>query len=230
MTTTPTWTWSRVIRQQGLVPFVPAVVALLTFVDWRLSPEQGMALLGPLARVAALWAGLTLVHWLWLRPGCHPDREAEARARYGAAVVALMVVPAGVIETARLGLRLFGVAVGAPVVPDTQARVLALTVGALLLVGGNVLPKILTPLTMLPRGRAHLVTAARRFVGMVLMFVGAAVWVLFLSLPVAEARSIGRVGPVLILVSIVGAVLWMNLAPSRDDDGPAPDPVGSRNS
>lgn len=80
---------------------------------------------------------------------------------------------------------------------------------------GNALPKILTPLSLLPRQLAELVTAARRFAGTTLVILGLVAALAFLSAPLALAAAFLRWAMAAGLLAILGAIVWMNVAAAR---------------
>jgi fumarate reductase subunit D len=88
-------------------------------------------------------------------------------------------------------------------------------VSAVFIFVGNALPKILTPLSMLSREQAELVTTARRFIGRVFVVFGLVTALAFLMAPVELAAALLKWATGSCLLTILGAVVWMNVTPTR---------------
>ena len=80
---------------------------------------------------------------------------------------------------------------------------------------GNTLPKILTPLAMLPSGGAERISAARRFLGTTLVCLGSITALTFFLAPVGFAESLRQWVTFAILLTWLGAIIWMNLGGAR---------------
>jgi predicted permease len=83
------------------------------------------------------------------------------------------------------------------------------------LVIGNALPKILTPLAILPLQLAERVTAARRFIGMTWFALGIVMAVAFLFQPLELAKTLERWSILGGLLTMLGAIIRMNLGAGR---------------
>ncbi|MGE0555564.1 MAG: hypothetical protein AB7R55_19190 [Gemmatimonadales bacterium] len=188
-------------------------VAALAAANWLLSPTQALRWLRAGLMLPTLWLGMALWHRATRaslrRRGI--DDDAGTAGYFGSAAT-LLVLAVGSWQIVALGLELHGAIGGQPGDLEMKRRALGLATSGVFVVVGNALPKILTPLSLLPRAHAALVTVARRFVGMTLVLIGLATAVAFLTAEVALATTALRWAAIVALVSIVGAIVWMNLA------------------
>ena len=100
---------------------------------------------------------------------------------YFGSTVALLFVAVGRFGSTD-GLKIW-VEIGDRADIELERRILGLTASAAIVVVGNGLPKILTPLAISPPDEAARVTAARRFIGLVWVTPGSTTAVTFLFAP-----------------------------------------------
>jgi lysylphosphatidylglycerol synthetase-like protein (DUF2156 family) len=191
-------------------------VALLAAVNWVLTPEDATRWLRAMLALPSLWLVLTLWRFFTLRslrkPACD---EAAAVTRYFAATLSLVVVGIGIWQVASLSIETWVRLADSGAHPETERRVLGVAAGAVLVFIGNAMPKILTPFSMLPPDLAARVTAARRFVGTSAVLLGSTTILAFLVAPTEIAGELLRWALGASAVAFVGAIVWMNLSPSR---------------
>lgn len=160
---------------QWIAP-VALIVTLLGAADWYLAPERAVVWLAAIATMAAIWL---VVGWLTWGSSAGGDSQAG--------FLAFSAVAAGVLLAVSLGdsmIDLLGIGD-----PPFAARTKGLLAGLLLLVIGNLTPKILGPVTA-GRCESHS-RSAQRFVGWTFVLAGfayVAVW-LFASVPAASRIS-----------------------------------------
>jgi hypothetical protein len=192
---------------------VVGAVAVLAALDWILMPEQAFRWLRGMLFLPALWAGLTLWYRAVLRSRQRRglDDAPGIRAYFDAAL-RLLVLAGGLELTVHMGLAAW-VRLAGREDPDIERRVLLLTVSAVFVIFGNALPKILTPLSMLSPEAAARVTAARRFIGLTWVMLGSTMALASLATPLAFAAVVTRWAAVGCILTIPGAIVWMNLGP-----------------
>ena len=189
MTTQPERTRPNALREQGLPAAIALLVVLLGGANWMASPERAPRWLLGMLVLPLLWLG-AMLWYVWLRrsrPASSPDDERATR-RYFVSALTLAAVTIGIWQVAFFGLGIW-VRFGDHGADLTfERRILGLASSAVFVVWGNALPKILTPLSILPLHLAERVTSARRFVGTTFVVLGLAMAMAFLMLPVAIAR------------------------------------------
>jgi hypothetical protein len=203
-------------RQQGFAVAIVVLVVLLAGVNWILSPEQALHWLGAMPVLPLLWFGLTLWYvWIW-RPkqGSRPGDQL-AIERYCLSTLRIMVVGVGTVQIAVLGLDIWFSFGDHRADLELGHRILGLAASAVFIGIGNALPKILTPLSMLPPHLAQRVTSARRFVGRTFVILGLATGIALLLLPFPFAKALWRWTIIGVVLTILGAIVWMNAGPVR---------------
>jgi hypothetical protein len=216
--TQPTPSLLNVIRQQRLALAMVLAVMLLAGVNWILNPEDAGRSLGGMVTLPLLCLGVTFWYVRARRSARPSDADDEsAMRRYFGAALTLAVLAVGFPQSARFGLNIWGHFGGHLGGPEFERRALGLTASAVYIVYGNALPKILTPLSMLPLHLAERVTRARRFVGAVWVVLGLVLAFAFLRMPLDVARALAPRVFIVSMVTVVGAIVWMNLGQGGDE-------------
>jgi hypothetical protein len=204
------------LRQQKLVLAVMLTVLLLASVNWMLSPDQALRWFSAMSVLPGLWLAMALWHLWTLRSLRRRSIDDEsAVTRYFGSALALIFIAIGLRQTVMFGLEIWLAVGNHPTDLDVERRILGLASCAVFIIIGNALPKILTPLAMLPREQAELVTVARRFIGMAFVFMGSVTAVVYLAMPLELARALLMFATIASVPTILGAVVWMNLAAAR---------------
>jgi hypothetical protein len=163
-----------------------------------------------------LWLAMAVWHLVMLksrrRRGIDDD---SAVIRYFDSAMALVFIAIGFVQIVKLGIEASIAMGGHAANPDVDGRIVGLAVSAVFIFVGNALPKILTPLSMLSREQAELVTTARRFIGRVFVVFGLVTALAFLMAPVELAAAMLKWATGSCLLTILGAVVWMNVTPTR---------------
>jgi len=210
-----------VLRRQPLAVAAALAVVVLAGINWVQDPAQALRwlirmLILPLCYLAfTLWAT-----WIGRSRPPATDEEALKGQRYFGAALALIVVAVGIRQIALLGLEIW-VRIGDHGADlDFERRILGLAAATVFLVYGNTLPKILTPLSILPLRLAERVTRARRVVGTIWVILGVAMTAAFMAMPLALAESLALWSGVAGSLTVIGAIVWMNLGPraARHDE------------
>jgi hypothetical protein len=206
-------------RQQGFAVVIVALVVLLAGVNWILSPEQALHWLGAMLVLPSLWLGLTLWYVGIWRPkqGSSPG-DRPAIERYFRSTLRILVLGVGTVQIAFLGLDIWFSFGDHRADLELGHRILGLAASAVSIGIGNALPKILTPLSLLPPHLAQRVTCARRFIGRTFVMLGLATGIGSLLLPLPLAKALWRWTMVGEGLTILGAIVWMNAGPvSREE-------------
>lgn len=204
------------IRRHALPVATVVAVVLLAGANWVQDPGQALRWLRSMLILPALLLGLTL--W-YLRigrsPGSPDDTSARRRYFHSAQTLAVLAVGIPLVTSnalelwVRLGHR------GASL--DVEHRILGLSSAAVFLVVGNALPKILTPLSILPLALAERVTRARRTAGTILVILGVVMTVAFLAMPVPFATALARWCYIGGVTTVLVAIVWMNVGTAREE-------------
>lgn len=201
--------WSENLHRHRFGLAVVVLVAGLAALDWVLMPAQAFRWARGMLFLPTLWAGMTLWHRRTLRSRAGDAPEIRA---YFDAALRLLFLAGGLELTVHLGLEAW-VRLAGREDPDIERRVLLLTASAVFIIFGNALPKILTPLSMLSPAAAARVTAARRFIGLVWVMLGSTMALACLATPLTFATVVTRWAAAGCILTILGAIVWMNLGP-----------------
>ena len=169
-----------------------------------------------IATLPGLWLVLTLWHLSSLKSRRRRGIDDEsANMRYFASAMALAFLAIGFRQIVVLGLEIWVETGDQRVNLDVERRILGLASSGVFVIIGNALPKILTPLSMLSREQAELVTVARRFIGKILVILGLATALAFLTAPLTFAATLLRWATGAGSLTILAAIVWMNMTPAR---------------
>ena len=205
-----------IARRQRVVLVMLLAVVALAGVNWLLRPDEAAKWLRAMLIPPLFWLGQTAWHLSVLKAVRRRGVEdGSAVTRYFDSVMVLVLAVLVLPLFVRTVIELWLVAGHGPAHPDVAPRILGVAIGLVFVGAGNALPKILTPLSMLPLERAELVTSARRFVGTALVVLGLATMVAFVSAPFAVATVLLRWARVVGLGVLLGAAVWMNVRAGR---------------
>lgn len=205
-----------ILRQQKLAPVMVLAVALLAATNWILSPEEASRWLRNMLILPLLWLGLTLWHYRTLRSVRERKVDDEsAVTRYFSSTLSLVIVALGILQIVTLSLTIWVRLGDHGADIEMGRRILGIATGLVWIIFGNTIPKILTPFAMLPPDLAARVTTARRFVGTAAVLLGLATIIAFLLAPLEIAQALFDWALVAGGLALVGAIVWMNLAPQR---------------
>lgn len=201
-----------------LVVIVMTLVGALAAANWIVNPDRAWHWLRGMVSLPLCWAALTLCgHWMLRSRARRGLDDSQAVRAYFGQVASFMFVTAGLFHAVRLGLELW-VWLTHPPTLETPNRLLGLAIGAFLVVLGNGLPKILTPLSMLPPGGAARQTAARRFIGFMWVVCGLTAAGAFVLAPLDFARQVRTWALVTCGVAMLVGIVWMNSGPSHQEE------------
>ncbi len=203
-------------RQLRLAIVMLIAVEVLGSVNLIQSPEQAQRWLRAMLILPALLAGAALWYVL-VRRSRQPAGPADERAlrQYFLEAMTLAALAVGIRQIAVFGLEIWIRFGDHRADLEIERRLLGLASGAVFVVVGNALPKILTPLSVLPLHLAERVTSARRFIGMAWVVLGLAMMTAFLATPLAAARTLERWASIAGLLTMVGGIVWMNAGTDR---------------
>jgi len=203
------------LRQQQLIVAVVVLVVILAAANWMLSPEEAYRWLGAMLFLPLLWLGMTFWHRHTLRSARPRGVDEEPIRRYFRSVLALIFLAAGLKLAVQFGLEIWVEFGDHRVDLDSERRILGLASGVALTIIGNALPKIVTPLSILPPGGAGRQSTARRFIGTTWVAIGLAVIVAYVALPVELAGVLRRWGTFASLFVVLAGIVWMNVGPAE---------------
>lgn len=197
-----------------LLAAVLVLVAVLNGVNWILDPSRAMRWLRYMLELPLAWLVLTVYQRWTLRSRARRglDDEAAVRRYFDSAFIPLLVLVGGVYIV-RSCLIIWTTAGSGNA--DTARRLLGLAASAFIIALGNGIPKIVTPLSMLPPGGAMRQEAARRFVGLVWVLLGLAMAAAAFLAPVELVSVLNRWLIGACLLTVLAAVIWMNAGPLR---------------
>jgi len=198
-----------------LVLAMGVALAVLGAWNWVLRPDEPMRWLRGIFLVpVTLWA---MALYARASIGAVSRRGLDDRAailRYFDSTMVL-VLAGGVPMLVRYGLGIW--ARFQPLDPAVGRRILALSIGVMFVIIGNVVPKVLTPLSMLPPGRSGRQQEARRFFGLVVVLLGLTIAAASLLGPLGLVAAAVWWAAVVGAVALVAAIVWMNAAPSQPE-------------
>lgn len=184
--------------------------------NWALRPDEPIRWLRGMLLVPGAWCALALYRRLVVRSvHDHDGADRAAVSRYFDSAMAL-VVAAGCPILVGYGLGIWTRLVG-PIGPEAGRRILAVSVGVMFVVTGNIVPKILTPLVMLPPGRAGRQQQARRFFGLITVLLGLTLTASAVLAPLDVVFAVRRLAMVVGGLAVLAAIVWMNAAPSQPE-------------
>ena len=206
---------------QRTVFAVIVFVVLLAGLNWVLEPDAAAGWLKSMLVLPVMCAGAWLLS-RWILHARAPRPDDEAVLRYAAQAGRFFLIAISFFGGMQIIELSFAAAesLGAAANPDLEFRFKGLVGGAMLVVLGNELPKILTPMSLLPGDGATRVSIMRRFVGRAWAITGLVIFAAMLAAPVELAASIRRSMGIVGLSVTVAAILWMNFGPSRSPPRP----------
>lgn len=182
-----------------------AVGAALAGGNWYLRPERAVAWASAVLLIGCMTVALLLARR-------RPESEA-ARRRAGDAIRGGVVFAALILVTS-LSLKL-ATALGALHDPDLARRAPIVVMGAFFVFTGNAMPKMLTPLSRL-RCSAAKVQAFQRFTGWTWVLTGLVLAVLWIVLPIGQARLATFVLLPSVMLLVVSQILRLRGGPLRE--------------
>jgi len=195
-----------------LVAVVLLLVAVLAAMNLVLDPSRAGRWLFRMLQLPVLWLSLTIWKRWMLQSRAQRGFDDEALVRhYFDSVFTPLLVLVGGVYIARSCLVIWTTAGNGD--PDIARRLLGLAGSAFIVLLGNGIPKIVTPLSMLPPGGAVRLEAARRFVGLVWVLLGLTMAAAFLFAPLELATLLPRWMLGGCMLTVLAAVIWMNAGP-----------------
>lgn len=202
-------------RGRILVATVLVLVAVLAGVNWLLDPGNAMRWLRRMLELPLLWMVFTGWQGWTVRSRARRGFDDEAAVRYYFDSVFIpVIVLVGGVYIVRSCLVIWTTAGNGD--PDSARRLLLLSASAFVILLGNRIPKMVTPLSMLPPGGVVRLEAARRFVGLVWVLLGLTMAVAFLFVPLELAVLLPRCMVGGCMLTVLAAVIWMNAGPVGD--------------
>lgn len=205
------------IIQRRLTPAVVAAVVILAAANWVLTPEEGTRWLFRMLFLPSLWLGLTLWHHHGLRSVRRRGMDEEPVTRYFRAALAMIILALGCKQLIHYGIEVWVEFGDHRADLEAERRIIGVASGAVFVIIGNALPKILTPLSMLPPDAATRQTAARRFIGTVWFAIGLTVVASYVVLPVDLAGVLLRWATFAALLVVLAGIVWMNAGPAGQE-------------
>lgn len=205
-----------ILRPHRAVSVVFVAVSLLAAVNWILSPDQALRSLRAMAVLPAVWLGLAL--WYLAKRRTMRGRDLDdvpALTRYAGSALAIACIAIGIRQIAVFTLKIW-IALAEPAGDlEIERRILGFATCVMFVVIGNMLPKILTPFSVLPPDRAQLVTVARRFIGTTAVMLGLVGAFAHVAAPLAFASALLRGIALVFVLTTLGAIVWMNVSAGR---------------
>jgi len=209
------WFFDAIRRERLPVAIVLAVV-VLAGVNWIQDPDQARRWIRTMLALPLVFLAMTL-WYAWSRRSRGPTDDEAARQRYFHAALTLAVFALGIRQITLGSLEIWVRSGDRGADLEFERRILGLATAVTFVVLGNALPKILTPLSILPLPLAERVSRARRFVGRVWLTLGVAMTIGFVAVPLTLARAVARWSAVTGILTILGAIVWMNFGPERGE-------------
>ncbi len=180
-----------------IIAALTVLVVGLGAANWYLKPEGAVAWAIGMASMPVIWGIVTYL--LRRRPLAE---YGEAERRFFIASVA----SAGLILAGAMGIQLFGAI--SEVELELTRRVWGVAVGVFLIVIGNVMPKILTPLAAL-RCEAKRAQSLQRFAGWSFLLAGLGYVAAWLILPVNHADIVATLSCLAAVVAVAVRCGWV---------------------
>ena len=192
-----------------------AVIALNAG-NWILQPDKPMRWLLGMLVIPGAWFAVMLYRRIVIRgQGARGPIDRVTVHRYFDSVVLLLLV-ASVPLLVRNGLMIWD-RLDDSLTADLGQRIMGVSAGVMFLIVGNMMPKILTPLAMLPSGRSGRQQQARRYLGLGMVVLGLVLATASVFGPIHLALEARRWAIVACVVATLAAIVWMNLAPSQPE-------------
>ncbi len=211
----PGHTALEVIRQERLAVVTVLAVVVLAGANWILSPEQALRWLRAMLVLPLVWLVLTIWHVRVRRRRAAGADDQLAIERYFRAALTLAVVAVGIRQVVLFSLQIWVRFGDHAASLEAERRVLGLATSAIFVIVGNALPKILTPLAILPVHLAERVTSARRFIGTTWVVLGVVMAAAFLFQPLESAKALERWSVMGGFLTMLVGIVWMNAGPDR---------------
>jgi len=191
-------------RLHAQVAIVALLVAALAAAVWIMVPAKAVTSLIAVATMAAIWLVVALIGWS--RP--FANQSSAERGLFTVSVIAAgLMLAAALAKVLAPSLGFDG--------GTTVDRVLGVGMGAILLVIGNSIPKVLSPLTAKRCAPAQ-VQSIRRLSGWVFSIAGLVYALLWLFAPIAEAADWAMLAAfsAVVIVALQISPSWTTCVPS----------------
>jgi hypothetical protein len=189
-------------RIHAQVALVALLVVGLAVADWILMPEKAVLWIVAIGTMAAAWIVVAFIG------RARPFAEHSASER---AFIVTSVIVAGLMLAADLGkdlAKFLGFDGG-----TALERWMGVAIGAFLVVLGNVLPKVLSPLTAKRCAPAQ-VQSIQRLAGWTFVIAGLACIAVWLLLPIEQARSLELYVVMSAAAIVIARYAWAFIAPA----------------
>ena len=192
-------------RLHAQVALVALLVAGLAAAGWILAPAKATTWMIAVGTMAAIWLVVAVMGWV--RP--FADQGNAERRLFTASVIAAGLILAAALCKALAASLGFG---GGP----TADRALGVGVGAVLMVIGNSIPKILSPLTA-KRCAPSQVQSIQRLAGWVFALAGLVYAMLWLFAPIPQAQNWSMIVALSSVVVVALRYVRAFIAPARSN-------------
>ncbi|MEJ2109619.1 MAG: hypothetical protein P8Z37_06845 [Acidobacteriota bacterium] len=195
---------------------VVAIVAILAVCNWYFQPDAAWKWIRTILGLPVLWGCMTLFkeRVLQVRGPRLGDEAVKRYSEVGARFFLLVISTVGLVQTISLSLNLATV-LGMDAGPELPGRIKMFCAGAVFILLGNALPKILTPQSLLPEGGALRIASARRFLGWTWVLIGLAMAFISFLMPFDSLRWTGPRLGIGGILAILAAIVWINLGPRK---------------
>ena len=179
-------------RFRTIIATLTFIVVVLAVTNWYFKPENARSWAIGMASMPAIWG---IVTFLERRRSLKSYGEAERRFFTGSVIVA------GLILAAAQGIKLIDTLGDFDM--DRLERVWGVGIGVVLVIMGNVMPKILSPLAA-QRCSESKTQSIQRFAGWSFVLAGLAYAIVWMVLPVTQANTVAML---ICLSSVILVVL-----------------------
>jgi len=195
---------------------VVLLVAGLAAWNWYLDPLEAATWARVMVGLPTTW-GVSVLVALWMVRARAPRPDDEAVRRYAENTVRFMAVGVAAIGLAAAASLTFQVSDALGLLEDTgpPGQVPGMMSGGVLVVLGNGLPKIVTPVSLLPDGGAMRISRMRRFIGRSWVLCGLAIIAMFVFAPPEAAQVARRWMFVASVAAMIAGIVWVNVWPDR---------------